>query len=157
LAELLVHQPCLACGGGCDRERCKRIWRRRKLRARGGGGLLRRRGPGGADGMRGAGLRRWGWWLLLGDGGLLQRWLGLRRCRRYVGSGGVIRHVELDSPGEAGYVRDGSIGRACRRKGIECKEARQQGCIDKRGPSVRVDLRGNGMARPREGGATFVY
>ncbi len=66
--------------------------------------------------------------------------LGRKGRRGQVGCGGVIRHVKRDSLGKAGDVRDGSIGRAGRGKGIEGKEAWQKRCVDKRGPSVWVDL-----------------
>jgi hypothetical protein len=76
------------------------------MRARGAGGVQEGR-PGGADGLPGAGLRRWGWRLGLGQGRLLQGrlvLLGLRRCRGHVGCSGIIRHVKCDSPGKAGKV-----------------------------------------------------
>jgi hypothetical protein len=67
---------------------------------------------------------------------LLRRW----RRRGQVGCGGVVRHVKRDSPGKASDVGDGSIDRAGGGKGIQGKEAWQERCVDKRGPSVWVDL-----------------
>jgi hypothetical protein len=85
-------------------------------------------------------------------------WLrGLWRRRGHGGSGRVIRQVEHDSLCEDGKVRDRTICSANGREGVEREEARQQGGINESGPSIRVDMRGDRVACPRESGATFVY
>ena len=128
------------------------------MRARGTGG--RREGwAESADGVPRTGLRRrrWRWWQRLGQWQRLRGRLRLRRLLGCRGDGGRSGVVEGDSPSQAGKVRERAIGGACGRQGVEGKEARQQGSINERGPCVRIDLRGSGVARPRKSSASLVY